>query len=897
MVGATVVLMQPKDSTEKFVKITDPEGKFEFKNLKKKFYILKISYVGYDDIVRRIIFEKPEIDLGILWISPNSKMLNQVEVIGKAPLAIQKGDTTEMSASAYKTDKNASVEELIKKTPTVTVENGVIKAQGENVGKVMIDGKEYFGEDASMALKNLPADVVDKIQVYDRMSDQSRFTGFDDGNSVKTINIITKSDKKNAQFGKIYAGYGTDERYLVGGNVNFFNGNRRIALIGMSNNLNIQNFSAQDLVGLTNSTGQGRGGGGGMGGRGNRNNPANNFLVGQQNGIATTHSFGVNYNDIWAKNINIGTSYFFNFSEINNTQEMNRNYFLSRVANQTYQQNSLTNIDNQNHRLNVRLEYKIDSFNTIILTPRLSFQGNLNNALSKAQTNLENGAKLNASENKQKIDSWAYNFVNDLLWQHAFPKRGRTISINLNTQINDRDNHTKLTAYNFYYLPLRVISDTLNQYTDQITEGLTVGSNIAYTEPLGKNSLLQVDYNVSKNKNISERKTYEWDLGNESFPLLDSLLSNEFDNQYLSQRVGASYRLNKNKKMNLAFGLAYQNAVLKGEQSFPDAMPTISRKFNNILPNAMLRYNFSESSNLRIFYRTSTNAPSVTQLQNVIDNTNPLLLVAGNPSLKQEYSHFAVMRYSFNNTAKSTSFFAFANVNHIRNYIGNTTLIAETNTPLANGIILNRGSQLITPDNLNGFWSVRSFLVYGFPITKLKLNVSLNGGITYNRLPSLINKKQNYSNSYVYNQGVTISSNISEKIDFSLGYVSNYNVVKNTLQPELDNNFFFHTISFRSNVIFGKGFLWQNEMYHTLYAGLADGFNRDFLLWTLSFGKKIFKDQNGEIKVSVFDVLNQNNNINRTVTEAYIEDIQNRVLKQYYMLTFTYYLKPFRSKD
>jgi hypothetical protein len=663
----------------------------------------------------------------------------------------------------------------------------------------------------------------------------------------------------------------------------------------MSNNLNIQNFSSQDLVGITNSTGQGRGGGG-QGGRGGRNNPANNFLVGQQNGISTTHSFGVNYNDNWSKNSNITASYFFNFGKTNNSQEMNRNYFLSRVANQTYQQNSTTSTENQNHRLNIRLEYKIDSFTTIIVTPRLNLQGNLTNSLSKAQTNLENGIKLNASENDQKRDSWGYNFVNDVLWQHAFSKRGRTISINFNTQINNRDNDTKLTAYNFYYLPLRTLSDTLNQHTEQVTDGLTLGTNLAYTEPLSKYSQLQIDYSISQNNNSSERKTFSWTLGNEASPLLDSLLSNEFDNQYVSQRVGVSYRLNKNKKMNLAVGVAYQNAVLEGEQSFPDKMPTIQRTFHNILPNAMLRYNFSENSNLRIFYRTSTNAPSVSQLQNVIDNTNPLLLVTGNPSLKQEYSHFAVMRYSLNNTIKSTSFFAFANVNYIRNYIGNTTLIAETNTPLGNGIVLNRGSQLIAPNNLDGFWSMRSFLVYGFPITKLKLNISLNGGFAYNRLPSLINVRENISNNYVYNQGITISSNISEKIDFALGYTSNYNVVKNSIQPELDNNFFFHTISFRSNLLFGKGFLWQNEVYHTLYAGLVDGFNREFLLWTVSFGKKLFKEQNGEIKISVFDVLNQNNNINRTVTEAYIEDIQNKVLRQYYMLTFTYFLKPFRTK-
>ncbi|MCS6832404.1 MAG: outer membrane beta-barrel family protein, partial [Flammeovirgaceae bacterium] len=772
-------------------------------------------------------------------------------------------------------------------------------------GKVLIDGKEYFGDDAAMALRNLPADVVDRIQVFDRMSDQARFTGFDDGNAVKTINIITKSDRKNAQFGKLYAAYGTNDRYMAGGNVNIFKGDRRIALIGMSNNLNIQNFSTQDLLGVTGSSGQGRGGMGGggagggrsgMGGGGGRwmpNNPMNNFLVGQQNGVAQTHAFGTNYTDTWYKKINVSASYFFNFSRVNNWQEMGRNYFLTNQQSQFYVQNTDSRTDNHNHRLNARIEYKIDSMNTLIVTPRLSIQENtaFNNVFA---TNTLNRIRLNASENRQTRDGWSYNLSNDLLWQHAFVKRGRTFSLNLNTQLNNRYTDTQLLAYNQFFRTTQTDIDTLRQFSDQLTDGYTLGSSIAYTEPLSKNAQLQLDYIVSHAKNHAARKTYDEAESPEAPPLLNRLLSNEFDNFYTTHRTGVSYRLNKDRKMILTTGISYQYAVLKGEQIFP-VPAQVYRTFHNVLPNAMLRYNFSENSNLRLFYRASTNAPTVSQLQEVVDNTNPLLLNTGNPSLKQEYSQFLGMRYSLNNAAKATSLFVFANINHIRNFIGNTSLIATENLDVGNGIVLNKGAQLIRPENLDGFFSARAFAVYGFPITKLKINVSLNNGVTYTKLPSRINQKQNFSNSYLFSQGITLSSNISEKVDFSLGYTANYNLARNTLQPELNNNFFYHSLSFRSSWTFGKGFLWQNELFQTLYTGLADGFNQNFWLWTTSVGKKILKDQRGEIKLSVFDVLNQNANVSRSVTDTYVEDMRNTVLRQYYLLTFTYYLKAFKA--
>ena len=324
--------------------------------------------------------------------------------------------------------------------------------------------------------------------------------------------------------------------------------------------------------------------------------------------------------------------------------------------------------------------------------------------------------------------------------------------------------------------------------------------------------------------------------------------------------------------------------------------------FTNILPNLMLMYRSKSGTQFRAFFRSSTNQPSISQLQNVIDNSNPLSLTAGNPDLKQEYRNTLNIRYGLSGADRPYNFNAFVFVSQTNNAIVNSTYIAQEQTQLPNGITLEQGAKLTAPVNLDGSWNARTFLTYGKPISKIKLNVNLTTGVNYTRAPGMINYVSNFSNSYAISQGLVLSSNISENLDFTVSYSGNYNIVRNSIQPTLNSNYYTQGLTGRVNWIFEKGFVLSTDISNQAYRGLGQGYNQNFTLWNASFGKKFLKNNAGELKLTVFDILKQNNSITRTVTETYIQDVTSRVLTQYAMLTFTYTLRnfgkmPTRSND
>ncbi|WP_428662930.1 TonB-dependent receptor domain-containing protein [Runella sp.] len=910
LIGANVILINSTDSTKRFGVVADTAGVFVFRSVPKDNYRMIASFLGYITYNQRINFRRVSPDLGIISLKTDAQLLKDVVIKGVAERVVQKGDTTVYNASAFKTNRDANAQDLIEKMPNITIENGQVKAQGENVQKVTVDGREFFGDDATLALKNLPAEVIDKIQVFDRLSDQAQFTGFDDGQTTKTINIVTRSDRNNGQFGKIYAGYGTDGRYMVGGSTNYFKKDTRISLIGMSNNVNQQNFASEDLLGVLGSSGSGAPGGGnrggGAGGGGNRGgggntgggggnfgggNASGNFLSGQQGGINKTHALGLNYSDNWGKKWKVSGSYFFNDANNNNQSELARTFFTTQGPGQLYNEDYFSSNNNTNHRLNARLEYTLNTKNSIIITPRISFQGNTAYS-SLLGANSINAAAISQTQTQKTSTNNGNNFGNTILWRHRFGKIGRTLSVGLTTSTNDRTGESSLNSIVNYYT--RKTADSL-QITDQRTDtkanGYTVSSNISLTENVGRGGQLQLNYTPSYTKNYSDRKTYNYNQSTSEYSTPDLRLSNEFDNTYITNRIGGSYRLRIKKTMVTA-EVNYQNAQLSGKQNYPLEFK-IDRTFNNILPSAMIMYRGSDGKSLRVNYRTSTNAPSISQLQNVVDNSNPLFLKTGNPNLKQEYNHNMAIRYGFTNAKNARSFFINLNGSFTQDNISTATYIATRDTTVG-GFPLNRGSQFSQPVNVNGNWNVRSFITYGLPVQSLKSNLNFNLGTGYTRTMGLINNVQNTSNTHSITGGLVLSSNISEELDFTVSVNGNYNTVTNTLQPALNGTYYYQNSNVRLNWLTKAGFFLNTNLNHTFYTGLGQDFNLNFTLWNAAVGYKFLKKQAGELKLSTFDVLGQNNSISRTVTETYIEDLQTRVLQRYYMLTFTYTLRNFR---
>jgi hypothetical protein len=901
LTGATLSLTAIKDSTRKFNQLSDNNGNFLFSNIPTDSFFLQVSSVGYENFKMIVGVKDTAVNLGNVLIPKSTIQLGEVTLTSRTPPTTQKGDTTQFSAGQFKVNPDANVEDLIKKMPGITVDrDGTVTAQGEQVRKVTIDGRDFFGDDASAALRNLPSEIVDKIQVFDRLSEQAQLTGVDDGNSTRAINIITKAGMRNGQFGRVYAGYGTDERYQAGGNVSFFKDNRRISLVGLTNNINQQNFGSEDLLGLTSSGGGNRGnvgggnrGGGGGNPRGNFGGGGNsrNFLVGQQNGISKTNAFGINYSDKWGAKMEVSGSYFFNNSNTSNNQFSSTQSFVKQDSTLFFDDTSLTRTNNYNHRVNFRMEYKIDSSNTIIITPNVSFQkNNSNNSFNSiSYYNLLNGLQSESRSFTQNLNS-GYNFNNNILYRHAFRKRGRTVSINLNTSFNDRSGETYLESVNRFYSN-GGINDSVNQFTDNQTKGRTVSTNVVYTEPLGEKGQLQFNFNPSFTRNNADRITYQFDDIAGKYSIFDTVLSNKFDNRYTTYNSGVTYRLG-DRDNQFSVGINYQHSSLNSDQTFP-IVTSVDRSFSNILPNLQYRKKLSARSNIRVFYRGSVNAPSVNQLQNVIDNTNQLRLSTGNPELDQQYMHVMSGRYVFTNTQKGQSFFANIFLQKSNDYIANAIYTALSDSVLAPGIILHEGSQLSKPVNLDGYWSVRSFLTYGQPVKFIKSNVNLNAGFSYSRLPGLTNNNISQTNSYTYTAGAVVSSNISEYIDFNVSYTANFNTVKNNLQPQLDQNYFTQVAGLQMNLLSKKGWFFQNDLNNQSYSGLSEGFNQSFWLWNAGIGKKFLKDNKGELKLTGFDLLKQNQSIVRTVGDTYIQDVQNLVLQRYFMLTFTYNLKNF----
>ncbi len=769
LIGASAIVLRETDSSLYKGNTSDIDGVFVINQIAKGTYIFKVSYLGYIDYFQKIEVVGDTLKLPAIIMKSSSQQLKDVVITTTGPTAVQKGDTTQYNASSYKTNPDANAEDLVTKMAGISTQNGTVQAHGEDVKRVLVDGKPFFGDDVNAVLKNLPADVIDKIQFFDQQSEQSQFSGVNDGNTTKTINIVTKPGMKNGTFGRILGAYGYKDVYKVGGNINFFDGNRRISIVGLSNNTNEQNFSAEDITGIASSSssqrsgGSYRGGGSGGGQGGSGGNNTNNFLVNDKNGISTTHALGINYSDKWGKNIDVTGSYFFNQGINKTLQTVHRDYVLASDSGQVYNENGIASSNNMN-----------------------------------------------------------------LLFRHRFNKKGRTLSITLTTGINGSNGTNDLYASNNYYTKDTATVSVIDQQSKTEKKGSTIGGNLTYTEPLGEKSALVVNYANTFQFNNSDKKTYNYTLADERYSNLDTTLSNQFDNTYVTYKGGLGYRFNT-KKVQLTATVNYQQSILTSDQLYPYQF-TLRKQFENVLPSAMLRYRLNTKTNVRIFYRTQTNAPSITQLQNVLNNSNPLQLSMGNPNLKQSYSHNLFMRYSSTSTEKSTAFFVMLSGNYSESYITNSTFIANTDTTI-NNVQLARGTQLSTPVNLSGYSNIRGFISYGFPLKPIKSILNFTVGSTFNQTPGMVNALLNHSNSQNYSLQFSINSNVSKNVDFTVSSNSNYTNTLNSINSQLNNSYFNQSSRLKLNLIFLSSIVLNTELNHQYYEGLSAGYNPSFLLW------------------------------------------------------------------
>jgi len=862
--------------------ISTPQGDFMLKPIPDGTYTLRVNFVGYKSQRRQITLNSlVKVQPLTIGLSLDVTMLNAVQIDVAPPMVVFKGDTTEYNAGSFTVEPYADADALISQLPGVEIDaDGKLMAQGEDIQRILVDGKEFFSTDPRIAMKTLPADIIDKIQIIDEKSDQAQFTGFDDGERKKIINIVTKPDRRNGYFGKFAGGYGNEDRYNTGGSLNAFNGNRRLSFNVVSNNVNQQDFSMTSLAGgETTQDPRGRNRGGRSGG-------------GEGSGLKGTNNIAMNFNNEWWDKLKLNGNYTFNNTNNSVVSLINREYLVGNKNNQLSVQNQQNNSKNRSHRANFRIEYEIDTNNSISFRPNVNYQESSSISNSFNRTSLDTQEPVNASARNNDNTRNNLNLSGDFVYRRRLNSTGRTLSLSVNGSVNSNKGLAHNLSLNEFYKDFALNrTDTTNNENNTHANGNGVTGRLAYTEPISKNSRLQANYSIRNTNSYSNRETFEFLAETGQFDELNTQLSNEFRNDYIYHSGGLGYLYSK-ESIRFDLGVDFQRSTLQNLRTFPIENRT-SKSFASYLPSASFTYRFSKQKDIQINYNAATNAPNINQLQDVINNQNTLNIRVGNADLKQEYGHRFSLRYKAVNRETNSNFAVNVNADFSNNKIVNSTFLASQDTILGPGLILGKGGRFTRPENVDGYYTLRANTMIGIPFKELKMNLNLNTGVFHTRDIGLLNNEVTYSNSSGINQRVSVNSRISQTIIFSFAYNGNYSMVRNNLNPDLSYNFYNQNLRNDFTYIFWKGVRTSSTVSYHYNTGLTNDDSQSFVLWNASIGKKFLKRQEAEITLTAYDILNKNTNLTRNISDQFIEDRESNMLNQYFILSLTYNLRKF----
>lgn len=868
--GVAVQLVSIPDSIRAAYVMTDIDGTFAVDKISPGNYQLLLSMTGMDDSSKLIEIKNDSdtLDIGKITLSENSVMLKEAVVTAVRAAVVAKEDTLEFNAGSFHTAPTASVEDLLKKLPGVEVaSDGSITSGGKTVSKILVDGKEFFADDPKMATKNLPSNMVEKVQVVDRKSETARLTGVDDGEDETVINLTVKKDMNNGWFGNVSAGYGTDSRYQGNFNVNWFKNGNQISIIGGGNNINESGFTDQ--------------------GRGRFRD------FGGNNGINSTQQLGINFNVGNEEKFRVGGNVLYTHSDRDSRSRFDTQYLFPDSVSYL-RGGSRTRDRGHSLRAQFRMQWNISEADMIDFRPEFTFNARRSELQDSSllRASLADDDKVNSNMSLRNNRGTDYNVSGRLIYSHKFLSRpGRSFSAQVNYAFSDT--RQKTTSWNdIEYFLRQEDSERLFEFIDSRQWSNSVEGRLTWTEPLGdsaRGNYLEVAYRAQYRWNNADRLTYmlpetDFDPLTGGLPLFssvpegadfDSSLSNRFRNTYSTQDLQVGYK-KTTKLYNLNAGVSFSPSSSASEDLINSARNINTRWVYNVAPYLRFRYKFNKSSSLMAMYRARTSQPSLTQLQPVADVSDPLNITVGNPDLKPTFTQNLGMHFNNYNPETQQSIFAAANASFSLN-----TIVSRTVTDPETGV------RTTTYANADGNWNAFGMFMLNQPLRNRKWRIMARANTRYASNAGYINGEFNRSGNLSLSPtaGMTFSCDVFQ---MTVNPTYSFQMATSTLQ--LQKNRYTHSYGFDANasVYLPFGLDLTTDLSFARSTGYSQGFDNTQWLWNAQLSYSVLKDKSLTFSVRAYDLLGQKKNVSRTVSANMISDKEFNDLSRYVMFGVTW---------
>jgi hypothetical protein len=871
---ATVTVFKAKDTSIITYRLSDDKGAFKVPGLPLNVLCrVVISFSGYR-VVRKefeLTPAQPQLDLGAFKLINDAQSLEEVLVTAERPPVSVKKDTIEFNAAAFKTLPTALVEDLLKKLPGVDIDkDGNMTFNGRAVNRIMVDGKDFFGGDPKVATRNLPANIIDKVQVTDDKDQLDQNPDINKSQLGQVINLRLKKSIKQGWFGKAYAGAGTDDRYEAGAIVNMFRDTLQVSVLGYTNNLNRAGFGMGDVM---KTGGFGRTGVNSVNINSDGGYSLNGVSFGGMGqGIVKSTGGGINLNNEFGKKVTLNLQYFYGqnnsrLDQLSNTQQFFKDTALT-TRNTTRQES-----DEYTHRIGGSLRWKIDSFATLRFVPQVSLRKGQSERLFNSTAGSNFDPLLNESNNNQRVNGNDVGYSHNIYFNRSFRKKRRSLYIGHGlTLANSEENQYNDIVDTFYKASSKRV---LNQLRDRNGKNFRASLNVNYDEPFTQSLGVKFSGNTEYFKDNDILDTYNKGVSGEAYDVLNPNLSNSVKRS--GTRSTITTQLNwKIKKWSIMPGISYQTLDIDNEFA---KNPSIKQSFNYVLP--ALNINVKEWS---FSYNVNVREPQATDLQPVVDNTNTLYQQLGNPSLKPTKSHNLSLYYNKYDAKRSMNYNVYFN-----GAISDDAVIRER-------MVDNKGVQITRPINLDGVWrastSVGVSKQFKFK-SNWQLSLRANFFGDYNQNIVIVNGNRSEVKNWRMQPGGYVAFNFKDKLEINQRYSISWNKSQYTdgIYPNLE--VITHYSSSEVVVRLPKHFVWESSIDYSYNPQTAPGVRKANFRWNGGINYLFLKDDKGQLKLSVYDLLNQNISVSRTARENYIQDNQTTVLRRYFLLTFTYNIRNF----